>query len=133
MYHPQGAADYEPVRFKSQETNLHYVDVLDIEPIDLSQELRKKAGDILIIDVRHPEEFDGELGHIPGATLMTLDDEFEGLLSGLSDERVIVFVCRSGGRSARAANIARQKGFKQVYNLKGGMILWNELHLPTEV
>ena len=48
-------------------------------------------------------------------------------------DKTVVFVCRSGGRSARATAHALEHGYTNVYNLKGGMILWNELHLETEV
>ena len=53
-------------------------------------------------------------------------------LAELPENKTIVFVCRSGGRSARAAHLSIENGFKNVFNLKGGMILWNELHYNTE-
>jgi len=113
--------------FETCENNLHYHGVVDIDP----KELLAKKDQIILIDVRQPDEYTGELGHIPGAKLMVLDtlaDHFDKL----PRDKTIVFVCRSGGRSARAASLALSEGFKDVYNLKGGMLLWNELHLPTE-
>jgi hydroxyacylglutathione hydrolase len=62
---------------------------------------------------------------------MVLDDLAE-TLNTLPKDKTIVFVCRSGGRSAKATHLATQNGYTHVYNLKGGMLLWNELHLPTE-
>ena len=115
------------VEFLSKEDNLHYPQVVDIEP----QELAEKLEDVIIVDVRQPDEFTGELGHIPTAQLYVLD-EVEENLHRLPKDKTIVFVCKSGGRSARASYIAIQHGFSNTLNLKGGMILWNELHLPTE-
>lgn len=115
------------INFETREENLHYHGVFDIEP----KELLKKKDDVCLIDVRQPEEFTGELGHIPGAKLLVLDTLADHL-DQLPRDKTIVFVCRSGGRSARAASIALSEGFSDVYNLKGGMLLWNELHLPTE-
>jgi len=113
--------------FESREENLHYHGVLDIDP----QELLKKKDQVYLVDVRQPEEFTGELGHIPGARLMVLDTLHDHLKE-LPTHQTIVFVCRSGGRSARASALAHSAGLKNTYNLKGGMLLWNELHLPTE-
>jgi rhodanese-related sulfurtransferase len=116
------------VQFESSEENLHYHGVMDIEP----QELAKKKDQVVLIDVRQPEEFQGDLGHIPGAKLIALDT-LPDHLDAIPRDRTVVFVCRSGGRSARAAAYAIENGIRNVFNLKGGMILWNELHLQTEL
>lgn len=115
------------VQFETSEENLHYHGVSDIDP----RELAKKKDQVVLIDVRQAEEFRGDLGHIPGAKLITLDT-LPDHMDQIPQDRTVVFVCRSGGRSARAAAFARENGFKNIYNLKGGMILWNELHLQTE-
>jgi hydroxyacylglutathione hydrolase len=51
-------------------------------------------------------------------------------LKDLSKDEKIVFVCRSGMRSAESTKRALQAGFKNVFNLEGGMLKWNELKLP---
>ncbi|MEE9354271.1 MAG: methyl-accepting chemotaxis protein [Methylococcaceae bacterium] len=79
-----------------------------------------------IIDVRRPDEFNGDLGHIQGAQLICLQDNFENRIHQLNKEQPHLFVCRSGGRSARAARMALANGFKQVYNLEGGMLAWSK-------
>jgi len=43
-----------------------------------------------------------------------------------------IVVCRSGVRSTTAAAILEGMGFEQVYNLKGGMVDWNDKRLPVE-
>lgn len=115
------------LNFETRENNLHYQGVVDVDPKELAQ----KKDQVELIDVRQPDEFTGELGHIPGAKLITLD-VLGDQLDKLPKNKTIVFVCRSGGRSARAAAMALSEGFTGIYNLKGGMLLWNELHLPTE-
>ena len=80
-----------------------------------------------VIDVRTPEEYVGELGHIAGARLIPLDafkDSVEAL-SYMKDSTIIV-VCKVGYRSSKAARQLLDNGFGKVYNLDGGMVAWNE-------
>ncbi len=91
---------------------------------------------VRLIDVRSSEEFVGELGHIKGAELVTLGPDLqafldEGAATDLKDQ-TIIFVCRSGARSAQATMYSRQLGFEKVYNLQGGMLRWNSLQLPIQ-
>ena len=88
-----------------------------------------------LIDVRRPEEFTGELGHIPGSILVTLGPELLQYLEKANieeKEEEVIFVCRSGARSREACLISQKLGFKKPINLQGGMIGWNELKLPVE-
>src|SRR5262245_21107461 len=88
-------------------------DVMEIEP----QELWDKRKDVVIVDVRQPDEWEGELGHIPGArhiALNTLPERIEEIPA----DKMVVFVCRSGGRSGRACAFAMEHGLEKVYNLK---------------
>ena len=85
-----------------------------------------------LIDVRTEEEFYGELGHVPGSTLITLGEDLDKYLESKNKLEKIVFICRSGNRSGQAAELAMEKGFTDVLNMSGGMLLWNELGLETE-
>jgi rhodanese-related sulfurtransferase len=91
-----------------------------------AREMIKSQAPPVIIDVRTPEEFNGELGHIAGARLVPLQvlQDSLGALSGYKDSTLIM-VCRSGRRSGIASEILIKAGFKDVRNLKGGMISWN--------
>ena len=91
-------------------------------------ELKSKLanGGFKIVDVRRPDEFTGELGHVDGAQLVTLETDLENVLPTFNKDETYVFVCRSGRRSTDATLFAMQAGFKNVYNLEGGMIAWNE-------
>ncbi len=96
-----------------------------------AENLKKYLGQVLLIDVRRPEEFTGELGHIENAHLVTLGPDLQNFLEQNElKEKDIVFVCRSGARSAQATMYSQQLGFKKVYNLQGGILRWNELQLP---
>ena len=85
--------------------------------------LEEHGGEVQIVDVREPEEFDGALGHVPGAKLIPLG-ELAKRTAELTQDRPIVTICRAGGRSAQAAIMLQQAGFKQVANLSGGMLRW---------
>jgi sulfur dioxygenase len=87
----------------------------------------------LVLDVREPQEYIGELGHIPGSTLIPLrelGDRASELIRHKADPLIVV--CRSGVRSTTAAAMLSALGFEQVYNLQGGMIDWNDRRLPVE-
>lgn len=95
--------------------------ICEISAQELRQKLRNKTTSPLIIDVREPREFKG--GHIPEAQLLPLPN----LLSktaNLNGEREVVFVCRSGRRSRRAAQVLKNQGRSDVSILQGGMLAW---------
>jgi hydroxyacylglutathione hydrolase len=85
-----------------------------------------------LIDVRSSDEFTGELAHIPGSELITLGEDLEKAMASFSKDEKIIFICRSGNRSGKATTAALENGFKNVLNMKGGMLLWNELGLEVE-
>lgn len=84
-----------------------------------------------IIDVRKDTEFNDELSHIDGANLITLGAALDEFLTGADKKSKYLFVCRSGGRSARAARLAQSYGVNNIFNLSGGMLEWNKRRLPT--
>ncbi|MEZ4814630.1 MAG: rhodanese-like domain-containing protein [Bdellovibrionota bacterium] len=94
--------------------------------------LLENKAQLRLIDVRRPDEYSGELGHIAGAELVTLETEFQKLVETWDKEKPIAFICRSGGRSGKATAYAQALGFKEVYNMQGGMLLWNAKALPVE-
>ena len=87
---------------------------------------------LLVLDVRRPEETDGELGRIGGSRLIPLD-ELRDRLDEVPQDRPVVTLCQSGKRSALAAGILLQSGFEQVANISGGLIQWSRLGLPAQV
>ncbi|MGE3682889.1 MAG: rhodanese-like domain-containing protein [Bdellovibrionales bacterium] len=115
------------VQFQSKQKNPENPGVEDIDP----KELWEKRAEVVIVDVRRPDEYSGELGHIAGSEHMVLDT-LPLRFDELPQERTLVFVCRSGARSGRATAFAHSQGHTSAYNMKGGMLLWNELNLQTE-
>lgn len=86
---------------------------------------------VRLVDVREPSEFNGELGHIAHAELVPLATVLKVAQEWPRGEEVLL-VCRSGGRSAKAAAVLAQQGFERVMNLRGGMLAWNAAGLPVE-
>lgn len=103
-------------------------DVPEISP----DELKSHINQVTLIDVRRPDEFNGELHHIPNAKLITLGPDLDAFLQSHNKEDEIVFICRSGARSGRATLQSLEMGFSKSVNLQGGMILWNQLKYPIE-
>ena len=102
------------------------------EAREVAQQLRT-ATPPLLIDVREPEEFVGELGHIEGALLVPLDALERRLpkLAGYVDREIVV-VCRAGARSASAVAMLKRAGFSRIANLKGGMLGWARASMPVQ-
>ncbi|MGM0575438.1 MAG: rhodanese-like domain-containing protein [Myxococcota bacterium] len=78
-----------------------------------------------LVDVREPDEFVGELGHVAGSELVPLG-RVEEEADAWDRERPLVLICRSGGRSGDAATALEAMGFRRVVSMAGGMIEWNE-------
>ena len=86
--------------------------------------------DFVIIDVRTPEEF--AEGYIENAINIDFYSEtFRDELDNLDKNKKYVIYCRSGGRSGNALNIMAELNFGEVYNISGGIIVWNAEELPT--
>ncbi|HSC85872.1 MAG TPA: MBL fold metallo-hydrolase [Polyangiaceae bacterium] len=93
--------------------------------------LAEHRHEVEVLDVREPDEFRGELGHLPNAKLLPLNSlAARGVSFG--PERPLVVVCRSGGRSGKAALLLRERGFTRIASLAGGMTEWNARGLPVE-
>lgn len=83
--------------------------------------------DALVIDVREPHEFVGDLGHIPGSINVPRGNITEAALE-LSFDKPILCVCRSGRRSRGVCAQLVNRGFRNVTNLSGGMLEYREAH-----
>ena len=84
-----------------------------------------------IVDVREPEEFNGPLGHVPGAKLIPLGS-LKDKIAELERTAPMVLVCRSGARSAQATVLLGKAGFDKVANLAGGMLRWRAQRFAVE-
>ncbi len=93
-----------------------------------ASEAKNHFDQMLVVDVRGPDEFTGPLGHIQGAHQITLGENLKQFLQGYNRNESIFFVCGSGRRSEQAAIIAIEMGYQKVSHLAGGMQAWNEFH-----
>jgi len=83
----------------------------------------------VIIDVRTPDEYKD--GHLSNAVNMNWNDDTFGQQIKSLDKNAPVFVyCYAGGRSSAAAKELRKQGFKEVYDMQGGMSAWRDAGLP---
>jgi rhodanese-related sulfurtransferase len=98
----------------------------EIRNVDVAEALDLLATGALLLDVRELDEWEG--GHASDATHAPLS-EVPDHVERLPRDRVIVCVCRSGGRSARAARFLAEQGL-DVVNLMGGMTAWAEHGAP---
>ena len=93
--------------------------------IDVTAFKAKMADDVVVLDVRTPAEIAD--GKITGAMEMDFRaDGFDGKLDNLDKEKTYLVYCRSGGRSSNACKMMSEKGFKNLYNLKGGYTAWSK-------
>ncbi|MCC7081475.1 MAG: MBL fold metallo-hydrolase [Burkholderiales bacterium] len=115
-----GAQDWAPLTYT-------FAGIWEVQP----QWLEEHAREVQLLDVREPSEFDGSLGHVPGAALMPLGTIGERAAE-LDKERPIVTICRSGARSAQATVLLAKAGFTRVANLSGGMLRWRAQRYPVD-
>jgi rhodanese-related sulfurtransferase len=98
----------------------------DLPPARVAELMREGAQ---IVDVREPCE--REAGRIPGDTMHIELDNLPAEADALDRERPVVFYCRSGSRSALAAQAFAAAGF-EAHNLDGGLKAWVADGLPIE-
>jgi len=99
---------------------------LSFQNIDASTFSKKmKEPNTVVIDVRTPAEV--QSGYIKGTDVFAdiYDAKFQQKINSLDKNKTYLMYCRSGNRSANASKIMIQNGFKQVFNLSGGIGSWN--------
>ena len=80
-------------------------------------ELRERAGELQILDVREQSEWDA--GHIPGSVHTPYHD-IHSIPDGIDPERPVAVICSSGQRSAPAASLLRRHGARDVLHVVDG-------------
>jgi rhodanese-related sulfurtransferase len=99
-------------------------DVNNLTPDEFEEKLKDK--NCVVLDVRTPEEFSS--GYIRGAkNINFLSANFRNEILKLDKNKTYLVYCASGGRSAAACKIMTDLGFKEVYNLKGGIYGWKKV------
>ena len=89
----------------------------------ITQEEAKEMMDtqeVIILDVREQDEYDS--GHIPGAVLLSIDEDTAAEVIPEMDSTVLVY-CRSGNRSKTASSALAELGYTNIYEF-GGINTW---------
>jgi thioredoxin 1 len=85
-----------------------------------------------LIDVRTPDEF--SKGHLINSKNFDWNgNDFDKEIATLDKSNPVFVYCLSGGRSSSAASKMRQDGFKEVYELNGGIMKWRGVNLPETI
>ena len=96
--------------------------VENVSSRDMKKAIESETG-VVVLDVRQPTEV--VVGKIPGAENIDIrQDEFWLKFKQLNKEKKYYVYCDNGGRSTSAARVMKQMGFKNVYNLLGGIEAW---------
>lgn len=115
-----------------------WAEVVDIDIKELQTMI--SSGDIVVIDVRTPKEWQ-QTGIVKGSIPIMFFDEKRRAHTQewmnqasvyIAPENEVVLICRSGNRSKTIANyLSQQHGYKRVYNVKGGIKQWLRLGNKT--
>lgn len=90
-----------------------------------------QKGDVTVLDVRTLDEW--KQGFIESARhIDVLDKSFKQKVSALDKSKPVIVYCAVGGRSAYAADDMAKLGFKNVYNLTGGIRAWTAAGYPVK-
>lgn len=101
--------------------------LLNVNDFEKKLEITK---DKIVLDVRTKDEF--SQGHLANATMIDYyKDDFKEALSKLDKTKPVFVYCAAGGRSSSASGILIELGFKNVYDLHGGMRAWAGAKKPV--
>jgi phage shock protein E len=96
-----------------------------LQPAEFKSKMEIVA-DAVVLDVRTPEEV--EQGTIAGATSIDFKGaDFEQQVGALDKDKTYFVYCAGGGRSSKAADLMKDKGFTRVYSLEGGITAWKDM------
>jgi thioredoxin 1 len=100
--------------------------VVKLVPKDFSDKITELS-DAVIVDVRTPEEFSE--GHLSNAKNINWNgSDFQSQMATLDKTKPVMVYCKVGGRSGSAAAYMQANGFKEIYELDGGIMQWNKAH-----
>lgn len=101
-----------------------------VSPQDAAATIADPPADLVILDVRTPEEFDE--GHLDGAVMLDFyREDFAAALADFDPDVPYVLYCRSGNRSSQARAIMADLGFTSVDDVDGGILNWAAAGLPV--
>ncbi|WP_295767588.1 rhodanese-like domain-containing protein [uncultured Mucilaginibacter sp.] len=89
--------------------------------------MKENGEDFQLIDVR--EDFEYQMSNLEGDNIPLSGVVIEA--DKISKDKPVVIMCRSGKRSAMAVMQLEQQGYENLYNLKGGILAWQQEIDPT--
>jgi rhodanese-related sulfurtransferase len=100
------------------------------EEVDVIQAQSMSRQGALLLDVREPDEYAKE--HAPNAMLIPLGQISSRMqeIAAYKDKPVDI-MCHSGRRSAKAAKMLQEAGFRQVHSIRGGIVAWEKAGLKV--
>lgn len=98
-----------------------------VDPVGATELINHR--DAVVVDVRPAADF--AQGHIINAVNIPMNG-FQKQISTLQKhkDKPIVVNCRSGSQSSAACRLLRKEGFNEVFNLRGGILAWQNANLP---
>jgi rhodanese-related sulfurtransferase len=91
----------------------------------------KESKEPILIDVRTPGEF-GQ-GHLANALSIDIySNDFKSRVGKLDKSKPVFVYCKAGSRSGSAVEIMSEMGFKEIYDLSGGITAWRAENKPIE-
>ena len=106
-------------------------EVISVTPAEAKKMIEEVEG-LQLVDVRTPQEY--AQGALPGSTLVPWNSwytrDFVKKMGAFDREKPLLLVCAVGGRSWAAAGLLRRNGFREVYNLNGGLQAWAMQRIP---
>ena len=101
-----------------------------LDPQNFDKKL-KESREPILIDVRTPGEY-GQ-GHLANAALIDIRaDDFKSRVAKLDKSKPVFVYCKAGSRSSSAVSIMKDLGFKEIYELNGGITAWQQANKPIE-
>lgn len=94
-----------------------------LDPIQFEEKIKEE--NVQLVDVRTPNEWENGVIANP-LKINFLESNFKEKIEKLDKTKPIAIYCKSGGRSGQAAKLLSEIGFKEVYDLKGGILNWNK-------
>lgn len=102
----------------------------DLTVEECRQMIDQAQGEIMILDVRTPTEFERE--RLEDAVNLDISlGVFSERVARFDRQKAYLVYCQSGIRSARAAQAMSDLGFARVYNMRGGIAKWKDAGYPV--
>jgi len=101
-----------------------------LDPQNFEKQLKESKNPILV-DVRTLGEY--AQGHLANAVLIDIySDDFKSRVGKLDKSKPVFVYCKAGSRSGSAVGVFTEMGFKEIYDLSGGVTAWQRASKPIE-